>query len=122
MKKSELIAKLSAIPGDPEVALFDHRMNLDNDYGDGSSEGIYNEFGVELINAELDPQDFEDMDTPMPKPFIGLTFENPDYEHILAKCRVCGCTDEDCRQCVEKTGKICHWIEPDLCSACQEDK
>ena len=35
------------------------------------------------------------------------------------KCRVCGCTDGDCRQCVEKTGNPCHWVESDLCSACR---
>lgn len=34
------------------------------------------------------------------------------------KCRICGCTDEDCRQCIEKTGFACHWVEEDLCSAC----
>jgi len=34
------------------------------------------------------------------------------------KCRVCGCTENDCRQCVEKTGSPCHWVEDDLCSAC----
>jgi hypothetical protein len=33
-------------------------------------------------------------------------------------CRTCGCTDSDCRQCIERTGKPCHWIAPDLCSAC----
>jgi hypothetical protein len=33
-------------------------------------------------------------------------------------CRQCGCTEADCRQCVEKTGEPCHWVEPDLCSAC----
>lgn len=35
-----------------------------------------------------------------------------------ATCRVCGCTDDDCSQCVEKTGAPCSWVEPDLCSAC----
>lgn len=35
------------------------------------------------------------------------------------KCRVCGCTDDDCRQCIERTGKPCSWVEPDLCSACR---
>ena len=44
------------------------------------------------------------------------------------QCRVCGCTESDCRQCVEKTGQPCHWVrqygggdftEP-LCSACCE--
>jgi ParB/RepB/Spo0J family partition protein len=33
-------------------------------------------------------------------------------------CRGCGCTEADCRQCVEKTGEPCHWVEADLCSAC----
>ena len=36
----------------------------------------------------------------------------------VRKCRVCGCTDEDCSQCVEKTGEPCYWVEDDLCSAC----
>lgn len=33
-------------------------------------------------------------------------------------CRVCGCTDHDCRGCIERTGEPCHWVEADLCSAC----
>lgn len=37
-------------------------------------------------------------------------------------CRICGCTDDDCSGCIERTGTPCHWVEPDLCSACaQED-
>jgi hypothetical protein len=34
------------------------------------------------------------------------------------RCRVCGCTDDDCHHCIEKTGKPCYWVEDDLCSAC----
>lgn len=37
------------------------------------------------------------------------------------KCKVCGCTNEDCRNCIEKTGKACHWVEEDLCSACEKE-
>lgn len=37
------------------------------------------------------------------------------------RCRKCGCTDNDCRQCVEKTGLPCSWVEEDLCSACVEE-
>lgn len=33
-------------------------------------------------------------------------------------CRECGCWDNDCRGCIEKTGSPCHWVEEDLCSAC----
>ena len=36
----------------------------------------------------------------------------------VRRCRVCGCTDDDCSQCVEKTGEPCSWVEQDLCSAC----
>ena len=34
-------------------------------------------------------------------------------------CRLCGCTDADCRQCIERSGEPCHWVTPDLCSACE---
>lgn len=37
---------------------------------------------------------------------------------IGAMCRVCGCTDDDCSGCVERTGQPCWWVEPGLCSAC----
>lgn len=33
-------------------------------------------------------------------------------------CRVCGCTDWDCAECIERTGTPCSWVEADLCSAC----
>jgi len=36
-------------------------------------------------------------------------------------CRVCGCTDNDCSGCIERTGTPCFWVESDLCSACQGD-
>lgn len=37
-------------------------------------------------------------------------------------CRVCGCTDDDCRGCIERTGHPCHWVTEDLCSACVPDR
>jgi hypothetical protein len=39
----------------------------------------------------------------------------------VRRCRVCGCTDDDCHQCIEKTGVPCHWVEADLCSACADE-
>lgn len=33
-------------------------------------------------------------------------------------CRVCQCTDDDCRKCIERTGAPCCWVEANLCSAC----
>jgi len=43
-------------------------------------------------------------------------------EQKVRSCRVCGCTDNNCSQCIEKTGSPCHWVETDLCSACVEPK
>lgn len=39
-------------------------------------------------------------------------------ETPVHSCRVCGCTEEDCSICIERTGQPCHWVEADLCSAC----
>lgn len=33
-------------------------------------------------------------------------------------CRECGCTEDDCSGCIERTGVRCSWVEQDLCSAC----
>lgn len=49
--------------------------------------------------------------------FVSL---NPNGEIEVRTCRKCGCTDNDCRQCIEKTGQACYWVEWDLCSACEE--
>jgi len=35
------------------------------------------------------------------------------------RCRVCGRTDDDRRQSVERTGQPCHRVEEDPCSACK---
>lgn len=37
-------------------------------------------------------------------------------------CKKCGCTDKDCTQCIEKSGKACFWINEshNLCSVCFE--
>ena len=40
----------------------------------------------------------------------------------LRRCRICGCTEDNCGNCVERTGQPCYWIEPDLCSACSAQR
>lgn len=39
--------------------------------------------------------------------------------YYLRTCRGCGCTDDDCSQCIERTGEPCSWVAKDLCSACK---
>jgi hypothetical protein len=34
-------------------------------------------------------------------------------------CRVCGCNDDDCSQCIAKIDMPCIWVSADLCSACR---
>ncbi|GAA4137863.1 hypothetical protein GCM10022216_14320 [Sphingobacterium kyonggiense] len=46
-------------------------------------------------------------------------FEKINTEH--GKCFICGCTDSDCSQCIEKTGKPCDWANAanTVCTACK---
>lgn len=41
-----------------------------------------------------------------------------DGDTAIWMCRVCGCVDEDCANCIRRTGSPCSWVEPGLCSAC----
>lgn len=36
------------------------------------------------------------------------------------RCRICGCTEDDCSDCVEATGEACSWVDDarTLCSRC----
>lgn len=43
-----------------------------------------------------------------------------DATKNVRACRVCGCTDSNCLQCIQKTGEPCSWVEADLCSACKD--
>lgn len=36
----------------------------------------------------------------------------------VRRCRICGCTDDDCSGCLGRTGVRCSWVAADLCSAC----
>ncbi len=36
-------------------------------------------------------------------------------------CIGCGCTDKDCKICIEKIGKPCLWVFPNKCSACFDE-
>ncbi len=35
-------------------------------------------------------------------------------------CHICGCTEENCSHCIERTGEPCSWANEDrtLCTAC----
>ena len=46
----------------------------------------------------------------------------PPNHYGTSRCRECGCTDADRKNCIKRTGKACSWTEIDLCSACAEVK
>ncbi len=58
--------------------------------------------------------------------------ENPwvwvyEFEVLKTKpgiCISCGCTDSNCKSCIEKTGAPCSWVNADhtVCSACKSQK
>lgn len=41
-----------------------------------------------------------------------------EIDRITRKCRICGCTQDDCHQCIEAQGFACYWVAEDLCSRC----
>ncbi len=47
-----------------------------------------------------------------------IVYERRPLAQRVRRCRRCGCTDTDCRECVRRTGEPCHWVASDLCSAC----
>jgi len=41
-----------------------------------------------------------------------------DHDGDGMTCVVCGCTEQDCTGCADRTGQACWWVASDLCSAC----
>lgn len=41
----------------------------------------------------------------------------------VGKCKVCGCTDHDCSQCIKAEGWPCDWVDEthDLCTRCERE-
>jgi hypothetical protein len=59
------------------------------------------------------------------EPDVALTVDAAPES--VRRCRACGCTDDDCSYCIERTGSPCYChvadgieVEEDLCSACAE--
>lgn len=138
MKNKDLIAKLQQ--RDPEAeALHPDYKGQDLELmvyalEEGSAEWEYRCLDAEKILKELvdlkkthDNPNASEQEKQMYKHTKAAVWEMAKehlrvagYPDQIRTCRVCGCTDYDCRQCIEKTGSPCHWVEPDLCSACVE--
>lgn len=53
-----------------------------------------------------------------PKPGMVAVVNDAPIDAGPRRCISCGCTDDDCRKCIRKTGAPCWWVRRDLCSAC----
>lgn len=75
MIKEELIKAIEEnVPDGAEVVLVDLKKNHDGEHGEGSSEGIYNEFEVIHFNTSK-----EDKEEGL-EPFYGICFNDIDFE------------------------------------------
>ena len=91
------------------------------DYAGLDAEGyktLYLDAARETVDNILKPA----VKTRAPSPATGKRGRpakgNKEPAEVKRRCRICGCTDDDCSQCIEKTGEACYWVEADLCSAC----
>lgn len=50
-----------------------------------------------------------------------FVYEFEILNSVPGTCSVCGCTDKDCKRCIEKTGHACYWenLAETVCSACR---
>ena len=71
MKKEELIKKISKLPDGIEVCVVDLAVNLNSDAGEGSSDGIYTDFSIEVCPAD----DLREGS----KPFAMISVEDQEY-------------------------------------------
>lgn len=80
---------------------------------DGSEHDVWVAYVDDEVIDELATEDLHAERSPlaMHRP------SDPAREGAQATCRVCGCTDD--RAC-EPFG--CHWVEPELCSACRDKR
>jgi hypothetical protein len=53
-----------------------------------------------------------------------ITFTDDKFGGWMKRCRVCHCTDANCRGCIALTGSPCSWSDEDatVCTACVKPK
>lgn len=69
--KETLIKALQDLPDGIRVVVGDYKKNLHHDSGDGSSEGLYSDFEIDIMDGD----EIVEGTTP----FASLTIDNDDY-------------------------------------------
>lgn len=80
-------------------------------------DGTVHRAKPEATDSHADEEDLSDDELEQAAREIRADID-AEIAEIGAACRVCGCTDWDCTQCIERTGVPCSWVKSDLCSAC----
>ena len=84
-------------------------------------KNLYMQCANEILDDILKPKKKKDAKNADPSSASGkesAAKKTKKDEDGVRRCRICGCTEDDCSQCVEKIGEPCHWVKEDLCSAC----
>lgn len=72
-----IIEQLQKMPTGTEVCLYDWRMNISDDIGDGSSIGIYSNFEISL--QTLEAEFYNNKEDRSLVPWVAISFKNNDY-------------------------------------------
>ncbi|MGE0408718.1 MAG: hypothetical protein AB7P23_05575 [Amphiplicatus sp.] len=79
-------------------------------FGFINREHLMKKFGISMPQASADLNRFQKSNPG------ALRYDKTAKRYVFAACRKCGCTAFNA--CVDVFGDGCHWVEPDLCSAC----
>lgn len=77
-----------------------------------------------IISLEITPEQFLNNCSSYELQELELLLSRDFYQNRknnTQQCKVCGCTEYNCNNCVKITGQPCYWIEIDLCSRCETD-
>lgn len=76
---------------------------------------------MKSLNANVESKTLQQKRSRMAMHDPGARLGTPDRPEQVRTCSECGCTEDDCFQCIEAQGFPCHWVAEDLCSRCAEE-
>lgn len=74
------------------------------------------------FTLDISPEKFLNNCSPFELQEVQMLIQGNYYQKKMNSqvCQICGCTDYDCRECIERTGEPCYWFSENLCSACAD--
>lgn len=91
-------------------------------------ESVTEPDGVDPVQESTQPEEelVDGIPAQQKNPSSSEIFRESQAGLMPESCAVCGCTDLDCRQCIEAQGAPCSWVDlgeefPLICSRCLRD-